>query len=201
MILAAGCSSITRDNRDSLAQQIAYEREFKKICLSGEGKGRVEILANKQTFTYESVINKVKNVYHLALNFPIIGEREIAISLDPATANRMIKESDIAFVLKDMIGERNDRARLVKSVEEFFVFSSDFMRFLAAGVFPKHYTASFSSSGRFIMERNTASYRFMVESYAPNDQFFERISFKIFVKSSSTDPILTLFLVPETCDI
>lgn len=201
MILAVGCSSFSPESRHSLSSQIAYEKEFRKICLSGEGKGRVEILANKQTFTYESAINKPQNVYNLALNFPIIGEREIAISLDPATANKMIKESDIAFALKDMVGERSDRARLVKSVEEFFVFASDFMRFLAAGIFPKHYTASFSSSGRFTMERNTASYRFIVESYAPNDQFFERISFKIFVKTSSTDPILTLFLVPETCDI
>nr|BDT29798.1 hypothetical protein BHI3_32640 [Bacteriovorax sp. HI3] len=134
------------------------------------------------------------------LDFPVIGERELALSLDPEFVNRTIKNSEITELLKDQLGERTDKARIAKSIEEFFVFASDFMRFKAAKVYPKHFSASFSDN-HFIMERTTPSYRFVVDNSVPNQKFYERVVFKIFVKDLSNDPILTLFLVPKECDM
>ncbi|AUN99621.1 hypothetical protein C0V70_16205 [Bacteriovorax stolpii] len=134
------------------------------------------------------------------LDFPVIGERELALSLDPEFVNRTIKNSEITELLKDQLGERTDKAKIAKSIEEFFVFASDFMRFKAAKVYPKHFSASFSDN-HFIMERTTPSYRFVVDNSVSNQKFYERVVFKIFVKDLSNDPILTLFLVPKECDM
>ncbi|QDK40384.1 hypothetical protein DOM21_02720 [Bacteriovorax stolpii] len=134
------------------------------------------------------------------LDFPVIGERELALSLDPEFVNRTIKNSEITELLKDQLGERTDKAKIAKSIEEFFIFASDFMRFKAAKVYPKHFSASFSDN-HFIMERTTPSYRFVVDNSVSNQKFYERVVFKIFVKDLSNDPILTLFLVPKECDM
>lgn len=134
------------------------------------------------------------------LDFPVVGERELALSLDPEQVNRTIKNSEITELLKDQLGERTDKARIAKAIEEFFVFASDFMRFKAANVYPKHFSASFSDN-HFIMERSTPSYRFVVDNSVSNQKFYERVVFKIYVKDLSSDPILTLFLVPKECDM
>lgn len=173
--------------------------EFKKICIEGSGKGRVELLSNKQTFSYESQVDRKKNRYDLVLDFPIIGERQIHFSLDPIVANREIKNSEITELLNEQFGDHVDKKRVSKTVEEFFVFASDFMRFKVANVYPKHYSSTFSN-GHFILERQTPSYRFVIDSSVPNEKFFERFVLKIYSKELSSDAILTLFLVPESCD-
>lgn len=174
--------------------------EFKKICIEGSGKGRIELMAIKHTFTYESQVDRKKNKFDLVLDFPVIGERQIQFSLNPEIANREIKDSELTELLNEQLGERSDKKRISKAVEEFFVFASDFMRFKVANVFPKHYSSSFNN-GHFILERHTPSYRFVVDNSVPNEKFFERLVFKIFVKDLSNEAILTLFLVPDSCDI
>lgn len=135
----------------------------------------------------------------MVLDFPIIGERELSLSLNPAIVNKTIKESEIAELLKEQLGERTDRQRISKSIEEFFVFASDFMRFRSKNIYPKHFSSSFRN-GHFILERSTTSYRFVVDNFSDNEKFYERSVFKIFINNLSTDPILTLFLVPQACD-
>lgn len=173
--------------------------EFKKICVDGSGKGRIELLSTKHTFSYESQIDRRKNKFNLVLDFPIVGERQIELSLNPETVNKTIKNSEMTELLNDQLGEHADKRRIMKSVEEFFVFASDFIRYKASGVYPKHYSASFND-GHFVLERSTPSYRFIVDSFSPNQIFYERVVFKIFIKDLSSDAILTLFLVPESCD-
>jgi hypothetical protein len=173
--------------------------ELKKICIEGSGKGRIELVNTKQTFTYESQVDRVKNKFDLVLDFSLIGERQIEFSLNPEVTNREIKNSEIAKMLNEQLGERADKKRIVKAVEEFFVFISDFMRFKVANVFPKHFSSKIIN-GHFILERETPTYRFNVDNAQDNSQFFERLIFKIFIKGFSNDAILTLFLVPESCD-
>lgn len=177
-----------------------FSTEFKKICVEGSGKGRIELLNNKYTFSYESRMDRRGNKFDLVLDFPIIGERELNISLDPAVVNRTIKNSEITEFLNEQLGERPDKARIAKSIEEFFVFASDFMRFKAAKVYPKHYASSFSND-HFILERETPSYRFVVDNFSANQNFYERVVFKIFIKDLSSNAIMTLFLVPQSCDM
>lgn len=167
--------------------------------MEGSGKGRIELLATKHVFSYESQIDRPKNKFDLVLDFPVVGERELELSLDPAEVNRSIKNSEITEFLKEHLSElRTDRQKIAKSIEEFFVFASDFMRFKAAGIYPKHFLAS-SENGHFIMERSTPSYRFVVDNSVANSKFFERVVFKIFIKELSNDAIMTLFLVPQEC--
>ena len=197
LFFIVSCSTFTEKSSQSEAVLLS---EFKKICLAGSGKGRIEILSAKHTFSYESQINFKQNTFDMALEFPIIGERELVLSLNPEVVNRTIKTSQVAELLKEQLGERSDRIRISKSIEEFFVFASDFMRFRAKGVFPRHFMSHFDD-GHFILERATPSYRFVVDNFSDNATFYERTVFKIFIKNLTNDPILTLFLVPQSCDI
>ena len=144
-------------------------------------------------------MDRKDNKFDLVLDFPIVGERELALSLNPEIVNRTIKNSEISELLNDHLGERADKKKIAKSIEEFFVFASDFMRFKAAGVYPKHYLATFNND-HFILERSTPSYRFVVDSFSANENFYERVVFKIFIKDLSSNAILTLFLVPQSCE-
>lgn len=181
------------------SQTEVFQNEFQKICLSASGKGRIELLTTKHIFSYESQLDRVKNTFNLAFDFPVVGEKLLSLSLNPQIVNRDIKNSEISELLKDQIGEREDRARIAKSVEEFFVFSSEFLRYRANNKLPLHYATKLSD-GHFIMERATPSYLFLVDNFAANDHFYERTVFKIFLKEHSTNPIVTLFLVPQTCE-
>ena len=132
-MLITACSELkTKDSLD-------YSKEFKKICIEGSGKGRVELTGTKHTFAYESQVDRKNNRFDLVLDFPIFGERQIQFSLNPEIANREIKNSEMTEFLNEQLGDRPNKKRIAKAVEEFFVFASDFMRFKAANIFPKHY--------------------------------------------------------------
>jgi hypothetical protein len=166
----------------------------------GSGKGRIELVGSKYVFTYESQINHPKNLFELALDFPIIGETKVGLSLNPREVSRQIGHSELVGVLKEKIGERDDRDQILKTIEEFFVFASDFIHYKASGVYPTHFTSSFLND-HYILERNTSHYDFQVDNFSEGSNYFERSVFKIFLKSSSiTNPIMTLFLVPEACE-
>jgi hypothetical protein len=156
-------------------------------------------MKTKQNFSYESQVNRKKNRFDLVLDFPIVGERQIEFSLNPEVANREIKDSEISRMLDEQLGDIKDKKRVVKTIEEFFVFASDFMRFRLAKVYPKHFQSNFYDN-HFTMERTTPSYRFVVDNFVPNDKFYERLVFKIYAKELSNEAILTLFLVPDSCD-
>jgi hypothetical protein len=173
--------------------------EFQKICLNGSGKGRVELLSTKHIFNYEAVLDRKQNKFDLALDFPVVGEKLLSLSLIPEVANLEVKNSEISELLKDHIGPREDRARIAKSVEEFFVFASDFLRYRANNIIPPHYSYEFKD-GHFLMERNTKSYKFVVDNFSVNEKFYERTVFKIYIKDHSPDAIVTLFLVPQACE-
>lgn len=172
---------------------------LKKICIEGSGKGRIELLKNKQTFSYESEVDRKKNKFNLVLDFPVVGEQRVEFSLDPRVANQEIKNSEITNLLSEELKGRADSRQIKKAVEEFFVFTSDFMRFRLAGVVPPHFLVS-HSNGHFILERSTSSYLFVVDNFSLNEKFFERLVLKIYAKKILNDPILTFFLVPESCD-
>lgn len=181
------------------SQKEIYLREFKKICITSSGKGRVELLSTKHTFDYEAELNQKQNIYNLAFNFPLVGEKMLSLSLNPEVVNRDIKNSEISELLKNEIGGRQDRARIAKAVEEFFVFASEFLRYRAAGIVPAHYAVQLKDD-HFLLERTTPSYRFVVDNFAANEQFYERSVFKIYIKDHSPDAIVTLYLVPQTCE-
>ena len=157
-------------------------------------------MGSKYTFAYESQINHLKNLFELALDFPIIGESKVELSLNPKEVSKQISHSDLVEVLQQQVGERADRDQIVKTIEEFFVFASDFIRYKASGVYPAHFTSN-SENNHFILSRETPHYIFLVDNFSENQNYFERTVFKIFLKSSSpTNPIMTLFLVPQSCD-
>lgn len=157
------------------------------------------MLSTKHIFNYEAEHKRIENKFLLALDFPVVGEKLLDLSLDPEQVNREIKRSELSKLLKDHIGQHPFHAKIAKSVEEFFVFASDFLRFRVNNVLPSHYVVQFKD-GHFLLERATPSYRFVVDNFSANEKFYERTVFKIFIKDYSPDAIVTLFLVPQACE-
>ncbi len=158
------------------------------------------MIGSKYTFGYESLLNRPKNVFDLALDFPIIGETQVTLSLNPAEVSRQIGKTELVEVLREKVGDRPDKEEIVKTIKEFFVFASDFVRYRAANVYPTHFTAN-SDNGHFVLFRETTNYKFNVDNFSDNETYFERTVFQIFYKRRSvSDPIMTLFLVPQKCD-
>jgi len=175
------------------------KKELKKICVEGSGKGRVELMSIKHTFDYESEIDKKKNLFNLVCDFPIVGEKSLALSLNPDVAKRSIKNFEFTDALKEHLGERPDAPKIVKALEDFFLYLSDFLKHKSTGVYPKNYTPTFKD-GHFFMERTMNGTRFLVDSFQSNETYYERVQLKLFVKELSNDAIVTLFLVPQTCE-
>lgn len=197
--MACACSSIApkTNNKDSSA---FFASKLKKVCIEGAGKGRIELIDSKYTFAYESQINRNRKLFELALDFPIIGETKVELSLNPKTVSKQIGNSELVEVLQERIGDRADRDELIKTIKEFFVFASDFIRHKASNVYPAHFSATFENE-HFILNRITPHYKFQVDNFSENPTYFERTVFKIFQTSTpNSTPVLTLFLVPDSCD-
>jgi hypothetical protein len=196
-LILCSCSSLTRQESSSA---VFFTKQFNKICLEGSGKGRIELVGSKYTFEYESQITRSKNIFDLALDFPIIGETKVSLSLSPKDVSKQIRHSDLVDLLREKVGDRSDNAQVVKTIEEFFVFASDFIRYKAANTYPSHFDSRLLND-HFLMSRETSSYLFAVDNFSENQTYFERTVFKIFLKSTSlSDPIMTLFLVPQVCE-
>ena len=172
---------------------------FRKICIEGSGRGRIELLSQKQLFSYESLIDKKKNIFLLGLEFPVIGERRVALSLSPSDVNKVIKNSEIIELLKDYLNERHDRDKISKAIEEFFVFTSDFLRFKSNNIVPVHYDITLKND-HFLLEKSTQTYRFLVDNFDLGESFYQRFVLKLFINDYGNEPIVTLFLIPESCE-
>jgi len=124
----------------------------------------------------------------------------VSLSLDPKQVSRQIGHTELVELLREKIGDRPDSGQLVKTIEEFFVFASDFIRYKSSNTYPSHFSSS-SLNDHFLLSRETPNYLFVVDNFSDNEIYFERTIFKIFRKSSPTaDPVMTLFLVPQACD-
>ncbi len=195
--LLVSCSSLST-NKIKITPD-ALNKEFKKVCIEGTGKGRVELLTIKHTFDYESVIDKKKNQFNLVCDFPIVGEKALVLSLNPDIAKRTIKNFEFTEPLRENLGDRPDAPKIIKALEEFFLYLSDFLKYKNANQYPPSFAPSFKD-GHFFMERQVNGYRFLVDSFQANDLFYERVQLKLFSKELSNDAIVTLFLVPQTCE-
>jgi len=176
------------------------DKSFKKICLEGSGKGRIELVNAKYTFDYESQINKSTQYFDLALAFPIIGERKISLSLDPKITAKEISQSAVLSLIEDKIGNRYNKVQVMQAMEEFFVLTSEFLYYKSKDKLPPVYQVKFEGD-HFFLVRNHGNFRFEIESYAPENEFFRRVLVKIFpIENANSSPLFTMFLVPETCD-
>jgi len=150
-------------------------------------------VGTKHVFEFESLLDRTLRRFELALAFPIIGEQKVVLSLDPAEVSKNIYRSDFLGLLKDRIPERSDRDEIVRTVGEFFVFSSDFASALIDDKWPLQYKAK-QIDDHFVMVRETPHYKFVIDNFSENKHFFERNQYKIFLRSlSETEPVMTLF--------
>ena len=189
-----GCASTTTTTDES------FSSKYQKICLDSSGKGRIEFLVNKYPFTFESQVNLQKNTFDLAFDFPIVGERQMSISLNPKEAAKLLNHSSVVRMLESSIEERSDRENIINAVHEFYVLTSEFVSLKAKNQFSNVYSVE-DKNQHFIISRNHGGFIFEIDAYSPNESFYERLVIKISdPKYRQTGPILSLFLVPESCE-
>ena len=161
------CSTLSSKLGKEAQTPSFLNNKFKKICIVGSGRGRIELVGSKYTFAYESQFNLKKNLFELALDFPIIGETKVDLSLNPKEVSKNIGRSELISVLREQVGDRADLEEVIKTVEEFFVFASDFIHYKALKVYPAHFTTSLEND-HFNMERSTPHYRFQIDNFSEN---------------------------------
>lgn len=190
------CSSLN----SSQPLDVNFEKLYQKICVEGSGKGRLEFLAHKYPFTYESLIDRPNNNFNLAFDFPIVGEKKLTLSLDPKKTAQKINHSQMVRLIESQIEEREDKESIIESVEEFFVLTSEFVQFKALNKTPTHYKATVKDD-HFLLRREHGQSLFEIDAFVQNEKYFERVILKVFPKNNSqNDPILSLFLIPEACE-
>jgi len=178
----------------------SFNKKYQKICLDSSGKGRIEFLINKYPFTYESAVNVKKNTFDLAFDFPIVGERQMSISLNPKEAAKLLNHSSVVRMLESSIEDRADRENIINAVHEFYVLTSEFVSLKSKNQFSNVYSVE-DKNQHFVISRNHGGFVYEIDAYSPNEIFYERVVMKISdPKYRQNGPILSLFLVPESCE-
>jgi hypothetical protein len=176
------------------------QTNFKKICIEGTGKGRLELVGSKYVFDYESQINKKSNHFDLVMAFPIVGEKKLSLNLNPQEAAKEVNRSELLQAIESQIGERYNKEQIRNAMEEFFVLTSDFLYYRSKDKFPTHYTSKLDND-HFTLQRLHAQFRYEIESFNEEGGFFRRVIVKISPLTPIASPALfTFFLVPETCE-
>ncbi len=101
--------------------------------------------------------------------------------------------------LDEMIGDGVDRSISTAALRNFYLTSSEFVSGKKINKIPSTFIAS-KSGDHFILSRSRDGFIYSVDSYSLNESFYERVVIKVAeAKPSNSSPILTLFLVPSTC--
>lgn len=82
-----GCSHLNKKNT-------TLNQSLSKICLSGEGKGRIQWSGGRHVFNFESLNNKDKDLWSLALNLPIFGEEVFHLGHKKALKGKVVPKGN-----------------------------------------------------------------------------------------------------------
>jgi hypothetical protein len=177
----------------------SVEESFKKICLNGSGSGRLEFNGHKFSFSYEAEINRQKNEFVLGLDFPVIGEKQVVISLNPSEALKSLNRGTLYNVLKNEIDSDALRKQKIEALEEFFVVTSEFINWKSNNQFPTQFVSQFENE-HFVLKREHGNYFYEVDAFYEGDLFYKRIILKNFQKKSNKEHSeIVLFLTSDSC--
>jgi hypothetical protein len=136
----------------------------------------------------------------LVLDFPIVGEKKMALSLDPRVTAKHVNQSQLVRLIERQMDERSDKENIIEGVQEFLVLTSEFVQFKAQKKIPTLYNFS-EKDGHYFLKREHGDHLYEIDAFVLNEKFFERVVIKIYSKLNvQNGPILTLFLIPETCE-
>lgn len=156
-------------------------------------------MTSRYVFSYEAETDLSKDVFNLALTFPVVGEKVLAFNFDQNAVRKSLKSSGISSILLKQFGNRSDLHEVTESLENFLIFSAEFMKAKAYKSYPNDFGA-FVLDNNYYLEKRVEKFVYQIEASSLNEKYFERLKFKIYNKSNLTNPILTLFLILDSCD-
>lgn len=155
----------------------------------------------KYVFEYESEVDLKKNQFDLVLDFPIRGQSKISLSLDPLIAKSTVARSNLISIFKERVQGQANATELTNALISFFEMTSEFVAARSRGLFPDSFNAVLENN-HFILLRQSPQFKFEIDNFAFNQKYFERTELKIYsTESTSTSPVMTLFLVPSNCSL
>lgn len=85
ILLFSSCTSSAFKKRSlsGKSSQI-LNKGMEKICLSGEGKGRISLRGERQSFQFESLLNRAKKLWATSYHFPLHGEESLFLNYNQA---------------------------------------------------------------------------------------------------------------------
>ncbi len=179
------------------------DRAMQKICVEGQGKGRIEFLQRKLLFSFESAFNHKKKTFDLALDFPLVGESTIEVILNPKEMLGQIERMGFFSQLRDEIYNQVGNEAKYKTIEnelkEFFVLLSEFLAWKKVQQLPEFYNLTWKNEHLFF-ERQHGRYLFLVDAFY-FDSYARRLEFSLRQKGQDLSASsLVLFLAFDQCD-
>jgi hypothetical protein len=121
-----------------------------QICLTGEGRGRVQFFQEKHLFGQESLYSKKEKEWILALEIPIHGEEVIRLNWENALEKTGPKIEGAFFNRLKQVAKKQKRGKLyLQLLNSFFKKYSDFLYFLSLDKSEKELGALCKPIGKF----------------------------------------------------
>ena len=180
-LIFVGCSATPPKQ---LTQDIVSEMQ--KVCLSGEGKGQLDVGGSKYSFSYESMWEREENRWSLGLDFPLQDQQILTLDLNN-------KKSQLEGGLAEKILKENDDVD-PKRLNVFLVKWSEFINSILAIQDTKDLNKSTVhweiKKHLLISEVKLPEQNFMrIEFFEPEEKFFRRMKVTMGPKGNQADEI------------
>lgn len=140
---------------------------MKKVCLSAEGRGRLEHSKGRHLFEFESLLDKSKRKWSLGMDLPVIGQ-EVLFFTYPEFANKKTRVSG-TFANRLKIDIKSSTQK--KELNQFFLMVGELLSIMHDQKLRKNWSLS-EKSKRLVLERKLGKNKvFRFEAYDTSGYF------------------------------
>jgi hypothetical protein len=109
--------------------------DLKKVCLSAEGRGRLEHSKGRHLFEFESLLEKSSHKWSLGLDLPVIGQEVLFFNYPELGQSETKVSGTFATRLKMDIKSRSKK----KELSQFFLMMGELLSIIHTGKLRNHW--------------------------------------------------------------
>jgi hypothetical protein len=171
-------------------------KDIKKICLSAEGRGRLEHSKGRHLFEFESLLNRKTNKWSLGLDLPVIGQELLYFQYPSEHESKTEVTGTFANRLKlDVTSKKKKR-----ELKSFFFMIGELLSIIDSGSLREGWSLG-EKPGRLVFQKSLGdSQLFSFEAFDAS-RYFERLSLKLMRKGKfgKFKPVMKMNLFLSQC--
>lgn len=176
--------------------QVRTTADLKRVCLSAEGKGRLEHSRGRHLFEFESLLVKKEKKWSLGLDLPVIGQEVLHFSYPDLRSSKTIVSGTFATRLKLDIKSAKQR----QDLNRFFLMMGELLSIIDSGKIRDSWKFE-SEAGRLVLNKDLVSGEaFTFEAFAAED-YYEKMSLSLEKKDKfgKLFPVMKMNLFLSQC--